>query len=118
MQIPEDAARNKDVSFLDGCWRIDNSVEDTLGGTVTVEYCFDRRGRGERVLRHPGGDVCRGAVSARFSGGSLVIDAAGATCKRGGYGRQRVICQDSGASTLCTGAERTGNLREMTFTRR
>ena len=106
--IPEGAREAEDISFLEGCWVAETGLQNLSGGAVVVEYCFDRNGKGRRVMREEGGLVCAGNASATFNGAGLAITAALASCPRGGgYVPQEVLCRDMGGSTICEGRELT-----------
>ena len=110
MQITKDAARNNDLSFLEGCWRsVTDLHSSATGELVEVEYCFQPNGSGRRrVLEHSGG-ICTGSVKANFAGARLDISAGKAHCSSGGYFvPQDVQCNGSGSSTNCSGKEHGG----------
>lgn len=97
--IPEDAARNNDLSFLEGCWTNATTLRD--GRTrkpIRSTYCFDKNGQGTRTEQGIGHDLsCRGGASARFVNGQLRITASEAACTsrgrgRGKYPREAIVC--------------------------
>ena len=110
MQIPKDAAKKKDLSFLEGCWVSETGLfSHPANKPVIAEYCFDKNGRGRRFVREEGGRVCSGPSQARFNNGRLQFDAGPATCPRGSrFVPQRVECQGSQDSTQCRGQEQDG----------
>ncbi|MDO5537213.1 MAG: SrfA family protein [Desulfovibrionaceae bacterium] len=105
MQIPKDAAKNNDLSFLEGCWRSVTELHESLKGTpIVAEYCFEANGRGRRLVYEQDGSVCSGPATARFSGANLDISSARSRCPKGGYYvREKVQCRGSGSSTTCDG---------------
>ncbi len=80
LEIPSEAKRRGDLSFLKGCWYFEPSIlrSDAPGtpaiGRVQNRFCFNARGRG-RFYQHSfstGRDYSAPAT-ARFSGGRLVL---------------------------------------------
>ncbi len=109
MQIPKDAAKNNDLSFLEGCWRsVTDLYNSTTGERVEMEYCFSGDGSGRRTIRQRDGDICSGPANARFSGSRLDITAQEAYCHRGGYVPHTVQCKGTEQSTRCHGKEKKG----------
>lgn len=114
MRIPESAKKNKDVSFLEGCWDSDPGlVSMNTGEPIDVKYCFDANGRGTRtVTMTRSKDRCAGSVRAQFDAlGNLIINADGAPCGRGGsFVPQDVQCNQptGGGKATCYGQERGG----------
>ncbi|MDO5538253.1 MAG: hypothetical protein Q4F72_12095, partial [Desulfovibrionaceae bacterium] len=113
MNIPEEAAKANDLSFLEGCWRSNTGLVNQDGIAVTTEYCFDARGEGTRSLIETGpeGLRCSGPATARFSQDSLQIEAEEAVCSdnRNTYVGQSVVCTGSGSATICSGREKSSN---------
>ncbi|MDO4840051.1 MAG: SrfA family protein [Desulfovibrionaceae bacterium] len=107
MQIPEDAAKKKDLSFLEGCWRsVTGLMDANTGQPIKAEYCFSRNGRGHRKIIKYNGETCTGPLKARFKGNKLTIDAKRANCPgRGYFIPQRVQCEGTDSSTQCYGEE-------------
>ena len=107
MQIPEDAAKNNDLSFLEGCWRSVTELHNSVTGEpVEAEYCFQSNGEGLRRVIGKNGGICSGSASANFSGSKLVITGGKASCKHGpSFVRQKVQCRGTGSSTHCSGQE-------------
>lgn len=113
LKIPEDARKNNDMSFLEGCWSSDSGlVSMNTGDPILVEYCFDAKGRGSRKITNTRNkDRCTGNVRAKFdASGRLIIDADSASCLSGGkYVPQHVECTDGkGNKTTCYGKEKGG----------
>ena len=113
LRIPESARKNKDVSFLEGCWDSDPGLaNDRTGEPLDVKYCFDANGRGKRtVTGRRSKERCVGSVRASFDAlGNLIINADGAPCDKGGaYVPQDVQCtQTGGGKAGCYGQERGG----------
>lgn len=120
MEIPEDAAKKNDLSFLEGCWRSRTDLYNTRGEQIEGEYCFDKKGRGRRFV-YEKNQRCSGGATARFRGNTLVIEAPEARCPRGGgYVPQSVQCTGTDTATQCKGREhsRNGNTWGATFTRK
>ena len=116
MRIPDDARKNNDVSFLEGCWNSETGLRsDRTKEPIGVQYCFDANGRGSRTVTKPqSGDRCVGSVRAKFdSSGRLVIDSDGAPCnKGGGFVPELVQCTSAGGKADCNGNERGGQQRK------
>ncbi len=109
MQIPKDAAKNNDLSFLEGCWRsVTNLYNSATGVPIEMEYCFSGNGSGRRVIRQRDGDICSGSATARFSGSRLNITAGEAYCRGGTFVPQTVQCNGTEQSTRCHGKEKKG----------
>lgn len=112
MRIPDSAKKNKDVSFLEGCWTSESGLSSSRGEPVTVQYCFDAKGNGSRtitLLRSK--DRCVGSVRADFDPlGALRINADSSPCaKGGGFVPHYVECtQGSGNKAQCYGREKGG----------
>lgn len=114
LKIPDDAAKKKDLSFLEGCWVSETGLYSHPGNEpIVAEYCFDKNGRGRRFVRERNGQVCSGSAQAQFRGDGLTFDADNARCPRGGqYVPQKVECRGNNNSTQCNGNEMGGkNLR-------
>ncbi|MBQ1421083.1 MAG: hypothetical protein IIZ02_06625, partial [Desulfovibrio sp.] len=116
LHIPDRAARDNDLSFLEGCWRSDSGLLNReTREPIIAEYCFNAQGRGTRLIRESKKrQDCTGPATARFSQGRLIIDAGPAKCSRdgSGYVPQRVECTGKGDSTNCKGTERVGTGRQ------
>lgn len=110
LAIPEDAAKKNDLSFLEGCWTSETGLySHPSNEPIIAEYCFDKNGRGRRMVRERNGQVCSGSASARFQGNQLQFDSSQARCPRGGtYVPQKVECTGSENSTQCKGRELGG----------
>ncbi|MDO5537214.1 MAG: SrfA family protein [Desulfovibrionaceae bacterium] len=109
LNIPKAAEKERDLSFLEGCWESSTGlVNREKQFDIKVEYCFDKKGRGKRHVHEVGasGQKCTGTARARFSGGRLYIEDHGASCPRGGgYNSGTVVCTGSGSSTTCRGRQ-------------
>ncbi len=116
MQIPEEAAKKKDLSFLEGCWRSVTGLKNaSTGRPITAEYCFSANGKGYRKVTEDDGQICKGPLKARFKGSKLNIDAKEASCPDGKrYVSQKVTCEGTEYSTQCYGREQ--NYRGETIT--
>jgi hypothetical protein len=91
--IPEDAWREQDVGFLEGCWELDSDYAITAertGETVGVadwRACFDRSGRGRQDLTFEDGSACDGPVGAEFAPGDRLVlrDGGDVPCRAGSF---------------------------------
>ena len=112
LHIPDQAARDHDLSFLAGCWRSDSGLVNLkTREPIVAEYCFDAQGRGTRLIRESKKrQDCTGPARASFSKGRLVIEAGRAVCPRdgSGYVPQRVECTGREGTTQCKGVEQAG----------
>ncbi len=109
MQIPKDAAKNNDLSFLEGCWRsVTDLYNSVTGERIEMEYCFSSDGSGRRTIRQRDGDICSGSANARFSGSRLDITAQEAYCRGGQFVPHTVQCKGTEQSTRCHGKEKKG----------
>ena len=108
MQLPQDASKTKDISFLEGCWQAEaNKYETPTGDNIVTEYCFRRNGTGQRTIKTRNGEICSGAARAKFSGSSIKITADNARCSSGSYfAPQKMQCTGKGSSTRCYAKER------------
>ncbi len=116
MEIPDDAAKKKDFSFLDGCWESQTGMVRTKDNSaIIVELCFNKKGRGKRLIHEVGdkkGNTCKGKASAQFKGNTLYIKTDMAYCPAGsginGYTPNHIVCTGSGNTTRCHGVEDGG----------
>ena len=114
LNIPADAAKKNDLSFLEGCWQSDTGLFSHPSNTpIIAEYCFDKKGQGRRFVREENGQVCSGPATAKFEGNRLVWRAGTAPCPKGNqYVPQQVQCTGNDKSTRCQGVEQSKrNLR-------
>lgn len=114
MEIPRDAARQKDLGFLEGCWASETGLTAVPSGKpVVVEYCFDKNGNGKRYEHVEGQQSCVGPGTARFRGNSLHMESPYAECPDGTrFVPHSIDCTGSGRSTYCKGREHdSGNTR-------
>ena len=87
--IPEDAWREQDVGFLEGCWELDSDYAITAertGQTVGVadwRACFDGSGRGRQDITFEDGSACDGPVAAEFAEGERLVlrDGGNVPCR-------------------------------------
>lgn len=109
LKIPEDAAKKRDLSFLEGCWSSETGLfSSSTHEPITAEYCFDRNGKGRRFVRERNGQVCSGGANARFDGSQLRFESGMAHCPRGNsYVPQKVECTGRENTTQCMGIEQS-----------
>ena len=113
MYIPQDAKKNNDLSFLEGCWTSESPLFDTVTNKpLEVTYCFDAKGRGTRAIESVSYGRCVGPVRAKFGSGEgdLHMDADSASCAKGGaFVGHLVECDGQGpGQTQCYGQELGG----------
>ena len=125
LEIPDDARKNNDLSFLEGCWYCETGlVNAATGEPITVLYCFDDKGGGSRTIQEKRtGRTCRGGVTAQFdSSGKLSMRGGPAQCSPGRpFVGQTVECQQQGKKAECFGKEdisRRSNRWRATFRRK
>jgi outer membrane biosynthesis protein TonB len=108
--IPDDAAKQNDLEFLEGCWTSETGLySHPSNKPIIAEYCFGKNGKGRRLVREQGGQVCNGSAAAKFRGGRLELDAPEARCPDGrSYVPQKVECTGSEKRTSCSGNELGG----------
>ena len=111
MEIPKDAAREKDLGFLEGCWASETGLTAVPSGKpVVVEYCFDKNGNGKRYEHVEGRQSCVGPGTARFRGNSLHLESPYAECPDGSrFVPHSIDCTGFGRSTFCKGREHDGD---------
>lgn len=111
LQIPPAAPAQKDLAFLDGCWRSDPVTGGTWDNphmprtSAVAEMCFDTHGNG-RITVRDGSLVCRGGARASFRGKNLIIDSDNAKCPPNSrqiknFTLRHWKCQGSGRATQC-----------------
>lgn len=107
MEIPKDAAKQNDLSFLEGCWASETGLTAVPADKpVIVEYCFDKHGNGKRYEHVEGRESCVGPGRARFQGNRLHMESPYAQCPDGTrFVPHSIDCTGSGRSTLCKGRE-------------
>ena len=93
--IPEEAWEARDLSFLDGCWRLISNYSLYRRGFLGFgleeiqvdawEACFDQAGFGSQRMRFRDGTECGGPVGARFlpDGQLSLHDLADVPCSDG-----------------------------------
>jgi hypothetical protein len=106
--IPEDAWREQDVSFLEGCWELSTDLQTTNVETREVrqvigwQVCFDRDGSGEQIMRLSDGTTCSAPMLADFSAQDslLLSDTGTVPCDDGGFMyERRMTCRRVDAAT-------------------
>lgn len=122
--IPETAAENGDLSFLDGVWECNTGLSETAtNAPITVLYTFNGKGKGYVAINSPTKGLCRGEATARIdAGGKLTIETGGRiACPSGNpFSGQSVQCQNSNGQAKCTGRNlsATGGEWNAVFLRR
>lgn len=105
LSIPPEAADGQ-ADFLNGRFRAGAGIQDkTTGQSLRLEYQF-KDGKGEVVVRKPGGINCTGPVTASMNGGNLSINSQGqAVCGDGSsYEMPKVDCRQGAKSIAdCNG---------------
>jgi hypothetical protein len=127
-QIPADAAKNNDLSFLEGCW---DSASQSLVNAETrlpiiTRYCFDNAGNAvvtveEKDKNGNVQDVCSTTATAKFVDDKLVMtDRGGALCSKSNtkYSDSEVICTTlSDGKVDCIIEQEEGSSIHTTFER-
>ena len=105
LNIPPDAARNGDLSFLEGCWE-GTRPEYISKRTIRECFCFSKRGaNGKRRIFDPAGSrQCIGATRATLSkNGVLRVYSESAYCSDGvKWGAANMTCRGKGKTTPCS----------------
>ena len=110
LQVPADAGRGGDLSFLQGVWRCDADLS-TPQDPVIVDYIFDAGGKGQITVKTTR-KICTAGVKAAIDAeGSLRIESDETIpCSTGSpIDGQRVVCAGEGAQTSCEGVNITSN---------
>lgn len=104
--IPEQAARDKDMSFLVGVWECETGLRDRNTNTpVTMLYSFDEQGGGFVAVDSAKG-ICKSGVRATFDAeGRLTFRTDDVIpCPEGtAFSGQEVVCTDKQGEALCSG---------------
>ena len=108
LEIPADAARRNDLSFLKGCWYFERQAlrADAPGapflGMIQDRFCFNGSGRGTFTQRYVNsGREYSSPATARFAGGRLVLHHP---MFRNMHGRRvagTFTCDGQDAGTVC-----------------
>lgn len=112
LRIPKEAAKNGDLTFLEGCWQ-GTRPEYYSKRTIRECFCFGANGKtGKRRVFDPkGGRQCIGSSRASLStAGVLSVTSSGAACNDGErWGQAEMICRNSGPRTPCSWVFRDAN---------
>ncbi|MDR2056077.1 MAG: hypothetical protein LBQ10_09465 [Desulfovibrio sp.] len=103
LKIPEDAAKNGKLDFLEGCW-VGTRPEYASKRIVKERFCFDKNGVGKRYIYDPGyAGECVGSTKALInSGGILRMNSSKMFCTSGDiWGASEMTCQGEGQQTPC-----------------
>ncbi|MDR1658994.1 MAG: hypothetical protein LBR94_01465 [Desulfovibrio sp.] len=104
LKIPEDAAKNGKLDFLEGCW-VGTRPEYGTKRIVKERFCFDKNGVGKRYIYDPGyAGECVGSTKALVnSGGTLRMNSSKMFCTSGDtWGASEMTCRGEGQQTPCT----------------
>ncbi len=108
LEIPADAARRNDLSFLKGCWYFERKAlrADAPGapflGMVQDRFCFSGNGRGTFTQRYvDSGQEYSAPARASFSGGRLVLQHPMFRNKHGRRVAGTYTCDGQEAGTVC-----------------
>ncbi len=100
--IPEDAWKQRDISFLKGCWNLDShyQTKDAETGRIREvkdwQVCFDAAGQGRQTLTFDDGSSCTGPMLGKFDDQDqlLLQDTGNLPCEGGFYIYRRQITCD------------------------
>lgn len=113
LEIPSDAAAKGDLGFLDGRWRSGQGLVDQIDGKPLEQfYRFDKKGKGEVVVKRGDGTECRAPAQATFDGKNLKVEElSDPRCADGRtYGKANTTCtRDAKGSTICRGKNPDGS---------
>jgi hypothetical protein len=127
--IPEDAWRERDISFLEGCWELDTDYQvqhvetGEISRAASWQVCFDAAGEGRQTLVFDDGTRCSGPMLGSFAEqGSLQLqDEADLRCDNDTYIYQRrLACErlDPATAQCDSFQPETGGRDEVTFRHR
>ncbi|MGE4553658.1 MAG: hypothetical protein AB7D57_11130 [Desulfovibrionaceae bacterium] len=103
LQIPEEAKRTGDTSFLEGCW-VGTRPEYHTKRIVTERFCFGPDGVGKRFIIDPAvAGKCVGATRATVGpDGTLQMSSDRMYCSSGdNWGSADMVCRGEGTDTPC-----------------
>lgn len=84
LKIPTEKSGPTPMKFLEGCWKSDAGIFDKLTRKpITVTFCYDANGNGQRTVTYADGSTCKGAAGARLDGTTLEMKADRAPCANG-----------------------------------
>ena len=117
IEIPDQASSKGDPSFMEGDWRSKTGlVAKNSKGPVTMDYNFDKSGKGTTTLRMQNGVTCSGPSVASTSNGKLTVQDQGQlSCSNGQtFAGSTVTCaKDSAGQTKCTGRYPNGQTYDI-----
>jgi len=117
IDIPDQASSKGDTSFMEGDWRSKTGlVAKNAKGPVTIDYNFDKTGKGTTTLRMQDGVTCSGPSMANTSSGHLTVQDQGQlSCSNGqSFAGSKVDCvKDAAGQTKCTGHYPNGQTYEI-----
>jgi len=117
IDIPDQASSKGDPSFMEGDWRSKTGlVAKNAKGPVTIDYNFDKTGKGKTTLRMQNGVTCSGPSVANTSNGRLTVQDQGSlTCSNGqSFAGSKVECvKDATGQTKCTGRYPNGQTYDI-----
>lgn len=101
-EVDADRWEDQDISVMEGCWELDQTL--TINNVETGEdvfyddwrMCITADGRAEQIMTSQQGDSCEGSLSAEFSGeGDLqLIEPANLACESGfEIFRREITCE-------------------------
>ena len=108
LNIPPEAVRNNDLSFLQGCWVADTNACNNSSYPITLEYCFDEKGGGlHRVYTRFGrGKTFSGTLRAHFDNSGRLYMTTPQTNTVGSdwptlFCRKQIMCTVRGEEIDC-----------------
>jgi hypothetical protein len=117
IEIPDAASSKNDPSFMEGDWRSKTGlVAKNAKGPVTMDYKFDKSGKGTTTLRMQNGVTCSGPSTASTANGKLTVQDQGQlTCSNGQtFAGSTVTCaKDASGQTKCTGRYPNGQTYDI-----
>jgi hypothetical protein len=105
LNVPPEAPRTGDLSFLEGDWVCDTGLADSNNQPVIVVYSFRRDGTGRIAIRGESGECAAAARTDIDQNGVLNIRTDEQIMCPGGtaYRGQAVTCTGVGGQTRCEG---------------
>jgi hypothetical protein len=121
LSIPDQESKQGDASFMEGNWRSQTGLRSkNAKAPVSIDYAFDKSGKGTTTLRMPDGVSCTGASTSTTSNGRMIIkDDGQLNCSNGSsFAGSEVECvKGSDNQTKCIGRYPNGQTYDITLGR-
>lgn len=121
LNIPDQESQQGDASFMEGNWRSQTGLRSkNAKAPVSIDYAFDKSGKGTTTLRMPDGVSCTGSSTSTTSNGRMIIkDDGQLNCSNGSsFAGSQVECvKGSDNQTKCIGRYPNGQTYDITLGR-